>query len=399
MNQKNKHKLLQRGAQGLLLAGAAAAAVLSGVSGAGIAVMGAVTVLPVLRSGSKRVGAAMLAQFRGRYDELHPGDELYERVARLSAQMGLKKTPHVFRAPASITTISALSASTRVLGGKGVDAVVLPAGMFTSSFPGRPPVFTPDEQDAVIAHELAHIRNGDSARGQFNRAAMGFTALAGALAGVMALGNPAVPLGGMMVCLWMMVGGIVVDKFASRRTELLTDAAAAEVTGKPLALIGALQKMHRILSHMDAFTANATQITKLELPRGGEAIMFRAKKAAAGAEDAPVPLFHRMMGRMLSTHPEKEARYRNLETCAAEAGRPVTRGTEPDMSLYLHRTADDIILPPFAVPTLVHQEEITGRTMAITASSAFNRAARGDAADDMPPAPPRRDGDGPQPRP
>ncbi len=112
-------------------------------------------------------------------------------------------------------------------------------------------VLPPDELDAVIAHELTHVRNRDTL----------IQAVAGTLAGSLtyvgriltfgALFFPVARIGrrgnNPLAILFLLVVGPfsagLLRMAISRTREFAADEGAAEITGKPLALVRALEKL------------------------------------------------------------------------------------------------------------------------------------------------------------
>ena len=113
--------------------------------------------------------------------------------------------------------------------------------------------FTPDEVETVLAHELAHQRNGDSWRGLALSAVVSFLGF-----GVVGLVFPpaAAALGFVSIAdvaalpLLMVLGGAVsiplapVEHALTRRWEGRADAFALEATGKRDAFASAMVKLH-----------------------------------------------------------------------------------------------------------------------------------------------------------
>ena len=105
---------------------------------------------------------------------------------------------------------------------------------------------TPDEIEGVMAHELAHVKNRDTL-------IMAVTAtIAGAISMVANFGlffggrnrNSALgPLGGLLLMFLAPLGAMVVQMAISRTREYAADKGGAEISGKPLALASALQKI------------------------------------------------------------------------------------------------------------------------------------------------------------
>jgi heat shock protein HtpX len=106
---------------------------------------------------------------------------------------------------------------------------------------------SPDEIEGVMAHELAHIKNRDTL-------IMAFTAtIAGAIAMLTQFGflfgsrdsrnNPLGPLGSIALIILAPLAAMVVQMAISRTREYAADRGGAEISGKPLALASALNRI------------------------------------------------------------------------------------------------------------------------------------------------------------
>lgn len=165
-------------------------------------------------------------------------------------------------------------------------------------------LLNPQEVAGVLAHELAHIRNRDTL-------IMTITAtIAGA---VTMLGNFALfsgdsrnnPLGFIGVLLLMVVGPLaaaLVQMAISRTREYEADRMGAEISGRPLWLAGALEKM----------SATAERIDNPEAERHpATAHMFIVNPLHAGQMDS-----------LFSTHPATASRIARLQAIAAGKNTP-----------------------------------------------------------------------------
>ena len=394
--QKNKNRILLYAGQGGLAAVTGAAFFAAGFSPLlPFITIGAVLAARRFLPGQGRREALMLAAYDEKYTRLLPGNSLHDRVARVAARTGVE-VPHIFLVPARLAEIDVMSIRMQSRDTAQPGILLLPASLFAATYPGRLPVFTPAEQEAVLAHELAHIKNNDSLRGMAHDAARRMTTLAYVFAGIGAMLG-AVPLTALTACAFLFPAALLLDRFCSRRIEYITDAAAVACTKDPRALATALEKLHKTMVHMNAFAANARDIAVAE-GLSDSVVVFRGRPAPPGAEDdADESPAQRAFLALFSTHPGRAARYSHLRAQAAALGLPPLPPARPpvDMGDLLRRTDDGIILPPFAVPSTVQHNPRTGEVSVVTASAAFNRAAG------LPPAapvPPRR-GLFPPPRP
>jgi heat shock protein HtpX len=135
-----------------------------------------------------------------------------------------------------------------------------------------------DEAEGVIAHELGHIRNRDMllqtisatmAGAITNLARFGMVANAGGRRG-----SPLAPLAALMAP----VAAMIIQFAISRSREFKADAAGAEISGKPLALASALEKLQsaaqRIPMSVAPSMAPLAQVNPLSAFRGGIASLF-----------------------------------------------------------------------------------------------------------------------------
>ena len=159
-----------------------------------------------------------------------------------------------------------------------------------------------EELEGVIAHELAHIKNRD----------MLLQTVAATMAGAVSNlahfglffggsqddegGNPAA---GLLMAILAPIGAMLIQFAISRQREFKADAVGAQISGRPLALAGALRKLdaaaHRIPMHVSPAVAPLAQVNPLAAYGGG-------------------------MTRLFSTHPPTEERVARLQAIAAGAG-------------------------------------------------------------------------------
>jgi heat shock protein HtpX len=156
-----------------------------------------------------------------------------------------------------------------------------------------------DEADGVIAHELGHIRNRDMllqtisatmAGAITNLARFGMVANSGGRRG-----SPLAPLAALMAP----VAAMIIQFAISRSREFKADAAGAQISGKPLALASALEKLQsaaqRIPLPVAPSMAPLAQVNPLSAFQGGIASLFsthpptaervaRLKQIARGAK-------------------------------------------------------------------------------------------------------------------
>ena len=155
-----------------------------------------------------------------------------------------------------------------------------------------------DELEAVIAHELAHIRNRD----------MLITTVAAGIAGALSnlpyllmFGGGGDDEGGhpfaqLALILLAPIGAMLIQFAVSRQREFEADRVGAEILGRPMPLANALRRLdtmaHQIPMHVAPAAAPLAQVNPLAAYGGGVARLF-------------------------STHPPTEERVARLEAMAA----------------------------------------------------------------------------------
>ncbi|MFL5575313.1 MAG: zinc metalloprotease HtpX [Gemmatimonadaceae bacterium] len=164
-------------------------------------------------------------------------------------------------------------------------------------------VVSREELEGVIAHELAHIKNRDMLLSTIA------ATMAGAISNIAHLGlwfggssrddDGGSPVAGLAMALLAPIGAMLIQFAISRQREYKADAVGAEISGRPLALAGALQKLdtyaHRIPMHVAPAVAPLAQVNPLAAYGGGIATLF-------------------------STHPPTEERVERLRAIARAQG-------------------------------------------------------------------------------
>jgi Zn-dependent protease with chaperone function len=333
------------------------------------------------------------AHITARYAELPADHPLQIRVAQIAARMD-SPVPRVFLAPPRTGEINiyAVGNINRARGAGGF--LVLPASMFTSLRPGLPSVFTAAEQDAVIAHEMSHIRHQDSQTLLLTNTGQKL-AMFGYLLAAVGVVMGAVAAGPLWVATGAFMGAMVLSRMCSRQVEFRADSEALTASGNALALATALEKLEKTGRHLEAFARNAQDIAQDDGERGWITV-FRARKVDAAYRAPELSPMAKFFMRYLSTHPERTMRYDHLRARAAEEGQGALPEKPPsvdrEMAPHLLRTTDGIILPPFAIPeTVVRDMGKDQIAVATGLKSTFNAAARGESPS-MPAPPPRKPG-------
>lgn len=164
----------------------------------------------------------------------HQAPELFTRVAKLAERARIDM-PVLYLSPSPAANAMAVGT-----GGRGALAVT--QGAFR--------ILGPAELEAVLAHEIAHLKNGDTKMLQLtaivSRAALSLLRVGTWLAvlGVLLTGG-GVARAATLALLAMIVPPIIgaLRSALSRTRELAADADAAQLTGRPLALASALSKL------------------------------------------------------------------------------------------------------------------------------------------------------------
>lgn len=224
----------------------------------------------------------VLRMYRAKIVDASQAPELYAIVDRLRQRAGLPM-PLVAIAPHEQPNAFATGRSPE----KSV--VCVTAGLM--KLIGR------EELEGVLAHELAHIKNRD----------MLLQTVAATMAG--AISNLAYaamffggrddensnPIGSLIMLIVAPLAAAMIQFAISRQREFKADAVGAQISGRPLQLATALQKLdayaHRIPMHVSPAAAPLAQVNPL---------------AATGAG----------VWRLFSTHPSTEERVARLQALA-----------------------------------------------------------------------------------
>jgi heat shock protein HtpX len=165
--------------------------------------------------------------------------DLVRVLAELGRRAGLPRTPALYIVPSSI--LQALAA-----GSRNAPAIAVTSGLL-HALPAR-------EVAAVLAHEAAHIRHGDTFLMRL-AAAAGIMTHAMATTGLFLLiaylpilraAEAAVPWPAIVLLVGTPLVSDLLQLSLSRRREFLADAGAVELTGDPVALANALRRIEAL---------------------------------------------------------------------------------------------------------------------------------------------------------
>ena len=111
---------------------------------------------------------------------------------------------------------------------------------------------TPDELEAVMAHELAHVKHRHMLVGTIAASMAGAVMMIGnmlkwgAIFGMGRDDDDGNPVALIALAILAPIAAMIVQMTISRRNEFEADAGAAQISGKPLALASALRKIEMI---------------------------------------------------------------------------------------------------------------------------------------------------------
>lgn len=162
---------------------------------------------------------------------------------------------------------------------------------------------TPDEVEGVMAHELAHIKNRDTLIMAFTATVSGAIAMLanfGFLFGGRDRNAPGGAFGQILLIVLAPLAAMIVQMAISRTREYGADRGGAEISGKPLALASALQRI-----------SSAAHDVRNEEAEANPAIahLFIINPLSGVGIDS-----------LFSTHPKTERRIAELEAMAREPG-------------------------------------------------------------------------------
>jgi len=166
-------------------------------------------------------------------------------------------------------------------------------------------ILTPEELEGVMAHELAHVKNRDILVSTIAATFAGAISMLGNMQQWGAMfgagrsddeeGGAGSLIGSLAMAIIAPIAAMLIQMAVSRSREYLADASGAAICGRPLALAGALRKLHTF-----------SQAIPMADARPATAHMFIVNPLTAGNLMA-----------LFSTHPPMEERIRRLEAAAS----------------------------------------------------------------------------------
>jgi len=224
----------------------------------------------------------------------HPVDEadlpqVYGIVRRLAMQMNMPE-PRIYLIDSPQPNAFATGRSPKHA------AVAVTSGILQT--------LTNEELEAVLGHELAHVQNRDILIGSV-AAMIGATITIVARFGFWFGGgdnrnNPLAAIGAILSLILAPIAAMLIQFAISRTREFQADRSGAEITGQPLQLASALQKISVGTSRIPMRVNESTSQLFIDNPL----------KAVRG----------RGMSRLFSTHPPVEERIERLQNMAMGVG-------------------------------------------------------------------------------
>jgi heat shock protein HtpX len=160
-----------------------------------------------------------------------------------------------------------------------------------------------DELSGVMAHELTHVRNRDILTGTIAATFAGAIAMLAQVARFGAVGGQqqrrGSPLGMLLIVFAAPLAAMILRMAVSRTREYMADEGGAEISGRPLGLASALEKISRAAQHLPLQRLNPAH-----------SHMFIVN-----------PVFGAGLARLFASHPPAEERIRRLRAMqGASAG-------------------------------------------------------------------------------
>jgi len=167
-----------------------------------------------------------------------------------------------------------------------------------------------EELAGVLAHELSHVKNRDTLIMTITATIAGAVSMLANFAFFMGgdrdRRNPLGPFGAILIMILAPLAAMLVQMAISRTREYEADRSGALLSGRPLWLASALQRISSSVERIDNEDAEAHPAT---------AHMFIIN-----------PLHGGNFGSLFATHPSTEERIARLEAMAAEMGQAAPQG-------------------------------------------------------------------------
>jgi heat shock protein HtpX len=166
-------------------------------------------------------------------------------------------------------------------------------------------VLTERELRGVMAHELAHVQHRDILISTISATMAGAIGMLANFAMIFGgrdeEGRPVNPIVSILVMILAPIAASLIQMAISRAREFEADRGGAEISGDPMALASALQKIHRYAQGIPLETAEAH-------PETAQMMIMN-------------PLSGRGLSSLFSTHPSTEERVERLMALAQAQGR------------------------------------------------------------------------------
>lgn len=187
-----------------------------------------------------------------------------------------------------------------------------PANAAVAATTGLLRTLSPDEIEGVMAHELAHVKNRDTLIMAMTATISGAIAMLanfGFLFGGRDRNAPGGAIGQILLVILAPLAAMIVQMAISRTREYAADRGGAEISGKPLALASALQRISMAAQGLRNDEAeNNPAIAHLYIIN---------------------PLSGLGLDNLFSTHPATESRIAALQVMSRESGFTATRARAP----------------------------------------------------------------------
>lgn len=177
-----------------------------------------------------------------KHDELPPEHRVSKMVADLARKAGLKTTPHCLverpRERRGRNQVQQMPFAC-TLGTTKSSAIIISPGLETQ--------MTPMELEAVLAHEIAHLKNRDTESFTLLRTAGSLTHMALLFAIISPLlGVPPLAASATIAIGCAMIGNMMISSAVSRAAERRADRGSAALTKNPWALSAALGRFSEL---------------------------------------------------------------------------------------------------------------------------------------------------------